>query len=1019
MSRNERLRIYLDELRRYRTRLSWIGAKTEVVDLEHLERSLFHAVSLPYTFEGPGHYWFATTIPPMPRISGCDVIGTPLQLRCFMTLPTEVFVDGELVFAERYWTDFQMPEVTIASSYDGSSQSEVVIHVECTASLEATGEAMEVTLSSNAVEEVDFTIRGLLAELELLETLSEEFPQIEEYLAVANRMVDERFHEKMPPAELVTLIEAIHREIDGVREVSKRLRTRLIGHAHIDMNWLWPQEETERICLRDFKTVDALMDLEPDFRFTHSQAATYEMVGRMDPELLSRVTRRIAEGRWEIAASTWVEGDLNLVTGESIARQIRYARRYARTLGAEPPIFLWEPDTFGHPATMPQIMRRAGIEGYYHYRCAPDVPLYRWEGVDGSRVTAFSSIYLNPVDPEEIVRSSLSVWRGSRCPESVFVFGVGDHGGGPTAREIRRGRRLSEFPAMPDIEFGTMEGFYRDVSGFASRLPVVTGERNPVFDGCYTTHARTKWLHRRAEQALLDLERAQVLTGVSHQERTDGLWKRVMFSQFHDILCGCSIAATYESTDRDLASVIDTAEALTDRLLSRFACRDGADIEPEPVGETTGELPVRLRVWNLCGFPRTEAVAISRSPDPIDSQEIDGDRYAYVQTPGLSGLSLSECLQPAGPGGETGPESGDPVCVRRNRLVLTSEFFEIEIDRNSGIIHRLFDRRGGISHIEPAVWRDEKLNDRNNRFQIDYELPHAMSAWVIGSIASTRRLIRDAEVSVVADGPVMQVVRVEHRIGDSVIVERLICYRKLPWIDFEIEVDWHETGSAHADAPMLRYAVAPELTGNAISTWSIPFGTIERPNDGREYPALGWVDLSDDRQGFTLAFDAPHGIHIGGNTVTTTLLRSSYGPDPCPDVGTHRFRFRLAPHAGACNPAFAERLASALVSPLRLCGDMSNRDAHDRPWVTIDNPAVELSSLHPDVDTDDGVVVRLVEMEGESQRFALYFGNPIYAAEELLLGEDAVCEQLEISRHALAGTLSPHEIKSYRVRMSG
>jgi alpha-mannosidase len=153
------------------------------------------------------------------------------------------------------------------------------------------------------------------------------------------------------------------------------------------MNWLWPMAETVDVCRRDFSTMDRLMERYPEYHFSQSQAATYRfMTEAADPALFERIRARVAEGRWEVTANTWVENDLNMAAGEAMARQMLHARRYIRAASA------WSRSSAGSrtpSATRPpypQILAQAGIKYYYFCRAGRRHPLFWWEGPDGSRV---------------------------------------------------------------------------------------------------------------------------------------------------------------------------------------------------------------------------------------------------------------------------------------------------------------------------------------------------------------------------------------------------------------------------------------------------------------------------------------------------------------------------------------------------------------------------------------------------------------------------------------------------------
>ena len=157
--------------------------------------------------------------------------------------------------------------------------------------------------------------------------------------------------------------------------IAKQYTLHCIGHSHIDMNWMWSWPETVALTRDTFKTVLKLMDEFSDFCFTQSQASVYAIVCEYSPELLDQIKKHVKEGRWEIAATQWVEGDKNLASGESLARHLLYTRCFlGEHFGLDPEDILigWEPDTFGHAVTIPSILSRGGVTRYYLCRGGDD-----------------------------------------------------------------------------------------------------------------------------------------------------------------------------------------------------------------------------------------------------------------------------------------------------------------------------------------------------------------------------------------------------------------------------------------------------------------------------------------------------------------------------------------------------------------------------------------------------------------------------------------------------------------------
>ena len=306
-------------------------------------------------------------------------------------------------------------------------------------------------------------------------------------------------------------------------ELVKSAQVIFAAHAHIDMNWEWGFDETVGVIIDTFQTMLDLMEEFPDFYFSQSQASTYAVIEQYCPSLLEPIRQRIAQGRWEVTASTWVEHDKNMAGTEAMLRQLICAKRYlSRLLGVDMDSLNldFEPDTFGHSAYVPQVLRSAGVNYYYHCRGYDGKRAYRFRAPSGQEVLAYCepNWYLGPVT-YDMLSYVPAFCRQNGVDTAMVVYGVGDHGGGPTRRDIRRIRDMAAWPLLPRISMGRMGQFFQALEKARDRLPVVDRELNFVFTGCYTAQSRIKQANRYGEDRLHD---SQALCAMAAQA-TGGL----------------------------------------------------------------------------------------------------------------------------------------------------------------------------------------------------------------------------------------------------------------------------------------------------------------------------------------------------------------------------------------------------------------------------------------------------------------------------------------------------------------
>ncbi|MDH5689653.1 MAG: hypothetical protein OEZ48_17525, partial [Candidatus Bathyarchaeota archaeon] len=756
------------------------------------------------------------------------------------------------------------------------------------------------SLSYSRVEKVAFEIDSFIQELKFLKDLNQSVVR-ESVEAFSMDFLNKRIE------DLVKEIERARKVLSKASKTAKEFKVHLIGHAHIDMNWLWPWKNTVDTVRNTFNTMVNLMERHPDLHFSQSQAVTYRVVEERFPELFGKIKRNVEDGRWEATAAMWVEADLNMGGTEALVRQILHGKRYVKDkFGVETEI-CWEPDTFGHVWTFPQILRKSGIKYYYFTRCGKGHPLFWWEGPDGSRVLAFTSVYNNVISPGNIVDISRRLYDRYGLKTSMFVYGVGDHGGGPTIEDVEATHEILEKPALPEVSFSSAQEFFKEIESQLSEVsvPVVKDELNYVFDGCYTTHGDIKRYNRLCERLLVDAEKLGIMSGVYPREKLHKAWLNMLFNQFHDILDG---SGTHEAYDYPLELAQEAAE------IARSSIRAQMKKIAENIGFSRTGVPIV--VFNTLSWNRADIVSAKvpgeltpKNPTVISSDgdeaptQVSGDEVLFVADVPPMGYRTYYLVE-----GGTELES----LVRDSKL--ENEYLRVELDKNSGGIKSMYDKVN-----DRYVFKKEEYTatrpEASNLLQVLYEVPHGMSAWIIGEISRVENLVRNASVEFAEDGPVRGTAKVVHKFSNSTITQYIRLYRGIPRLDFRTLIDWKETSDEKTDAPMLKASFTPMLK-RSKATFEIPFGYIERPSDGREVPALRWVDLSDGEYGVSLLNDSKYGFDVKGNTIRMTLVRTSYSPDTRPDYGEHEILYSIYPHKGDWKEAQTFRRGYEVNHPL-------------------------------------------------------------------------------------------------------
>ena len=1005
----EKLQKKLYELTNYRRRFVWRFLQNAAPKAYGMsfDDSSWEEVDLPMTFDArKGDGWLRCKVTVPPKINGIDVSGSVVKIFSSPILSkTEIFVNSKRVLSVDYWAELRGPRIIL--SRNAQPMEDYVIAVHIFKKFEpVTVPAFEIRFEK--VENIIFEVESFIQELRLARVLDEKAA------IIASQNFDKEAIDKAPHS-LIEEINKARAQMSQLEKKAKQFKVHLIAHAHVDMNWLWPWEDTVATVRGTFITMLRFMEKYPDFCFSQSQAAVYKIVEEKFPEIFESIKKRAEEERWDITASMWVEADLNMAGNEALIRQFLEAKQYIKEkFGFEPEV-CWEPDTFGHVWTLPQIIRKTGGRYYYFMRCSKREPIFWWESPDGSRVLAFSSVYNNFVTPKRIVDLVIDLYERYGLKTSMFVYGVGNHGGGATIEDIEAAYKIREKELLPDVFFSTTHDFFREVQNEldSKRIPVINDELQFVFDGCYTTHSDIKRYNRLCERLLVDAEKFAVLSGDYPRDRIKKAWRNMLFNQFHDILDGSGTSEAYIYPKRLAEESMRIARGILESSFQKLA---------HQISFSRSEIAVV--VFNPLSWDRVDIVKVKIPKEKIPDRPVlisaDGREKAKAQFDGEELIFVAK-MPPIGYktyyliDGKNEYEPSSTIKCDGN--MIENEYFKLEIDRDSGTIISLLDKAQNR-----FVFKKERFPYTkpifSNLFQVLYELPHPMSAWVIGEISRIENLIRDATIELVEKGPVKATLRVIHKPLNSKITQYISLYEGVPRVDFDTIIDWREASNDRVEAPMLKVSFTPIL-GDSKVTYEIPFGYIERTADGTEVPALRWVDISDEGYGVSLLNDCKYGFDAKGNTIRITLIRTSYSPDPRPDVGTHRIRYSLYPHRGSWKEALTFRRGYEINHPLETVvvtdpSVVNGSKPEEFSFLKVTPENVVVSSVKKAVNSED-LIIRIYDATGEKTNVELIVNFNVQEAYESNLLERKV-KPIDVRQNTIRIPLAPFEIKTIRIK---
>jgi alpha-mannosidase len=840
-------------------------------------------------------------------------------------------------------------------------------------------------------------------------------------------------------------------KLEALKPWLQQFNIRIVGNSHIDMAWLWPWTETVEVVRNTFQSVLDLMREYPDFKFTMSSARTYEWMQEKYPDLFKQIEQRVKEGRWEIIGGMWVEPDLNMPDGESLVRQILVGKRYfQKNFGVDVKIG-WNPDSFGYNYQLPQIYKKSGMDYFVtqkllwaHEFTVFPYKLFWWQAPDGSRLlTYFPHDYAGGIDAEPL-GTDVSIWMPSIYgktvpdkPEMMHLYGVGDHGGGPTRIMLDNADRLRAPDAVfPKLEFSFARDFFSHLEKKLPTMQVPTWDGELYFAyhrGVFTTQAETKRRIRRAEETVLNAEKFASLASLyGRAYPQDGMeltWKNLLFDHFHDIMPGSGIAVNYLDAKRNLEDVDRGANDVTMGSLREIA----AHVNTQG-GNTPNEVPVLI--FNSLSWPRTEVTEVeAQLASPANQIEVADSTGKLVPSQLLSvdaethRVRLLLFANPPSLGYRTYfvrpavSAQATPSFLIASVNSLENEFLRVKIDPQTGCMTSLFDKRSGTEALAPAETDTggPKTSTCGNLLQTFVDKPKQWDAWNIDADFEKQHwdLDKADEVKLVESGRLRAVIQIKNHFQNSTFVRDIIMYAGVPRVDVKMQAEWHEKH-------ILLKVAFPVSAHSDKASFEIPFGSVERPTTRNtpaeqaqfEVPAQRWADISDSTHGFSLLNDCKYGYDAKGNVLRLSLLRSPEWPDPHADEGHHEFTYSLYPHGGGWKDALTIRRGYELNYKLTSLafGKHPGTLAADHSFLQAQPDNVIVTALKKAED-ENALVLRYYEWAGKEGDVAIELPPGAESAAETDLMERTTVS-IPIRDGGVTLHTKPYEIKTINVQFS-
>ena len=729
-----------------------------------------------------------------------------------------------------------------------------------------------------------------------------------------------------------------------------------IGHAHIDLAWLWPIRETKRKIARTFANQLRNLDIYPEFIFAESQPQMFVWLKEGYPELFERVKKKVEEGRIELQGGNWVEGDCNLTGGESWVRQSLYGQKFWKDEFNFRSNMCWLPDVFGFPASLPQVFKKCGMDYFMTIKLISNTvnqfpyKSFNWVGIDGTSILA----HMEPQGDYNSGASAFAIYKSDQrnterdiLDKALQIYGDGDGGGGPGEGHIEFVRRHKVCEPHKAVDF------FNDVNPIKDILPTHHGELYyERHQGCYTSQANSKMWNRRMEEMLHKVEWIGAyasLKGIKYDRaKVEEIWKEVLLYQFHDVLPGSSIKRVY------------------DESIARYKVMMGEleDIEAKLISELSQQSS--LMAVNPISFDRHEYIK-------------SNDNWYEANVKAYSTNTLMPIVKPFDK-------------LRFDDTTIENEVVKVTFNQD-GSISSLFDKQNN----------KELVKDYFNKLTVYSDPFMYYNAWDINmdymNMEKWEFKLESAESYI--DGPCV-IRESTYKYNKSKIVQKVILTTNDALVKFDTTVDWHE------DMKLLRADFVPTVYADEVKC-NIPFGNFNRSTHEDnsvekaqfEICAQKYINLDDKDYGLALLNNCKYGHRVKNGFLSLALLRAPKFPDPTCDRGTHRFIYALYPHKEKFEDSDVLARGYAINNELEVIDTELDID----PIITSNKDNIVIETIKVSED-EKGLIVRVYEANGQETVANLKTSEEFKAYETNMLEENPKAIKLDKLK------FTPYEIKT-------
>lgn len=879
-----------------------------------------------------------------------------------------------------------------------------------------------LVLKNDALETYIYLIKAYIEAIELLPPGHMDRIIVKNSLKTHLKLVEhvskDQWHNQDWVSEKMEMLKQELAEID----FSNKGKIHLVGQSHIDLAWLWPAKESIRKCSRTYSTMSTLLERNEKFTFAQSQPSTFAFMKEHYPDIYARVKKHIDSGRFELVGGMWVEPDLNIPSGESLVRQLLYGLTFYREEFGQKPEIEWLPDTFGYCASLPQILKLAGMNYFMttkmNWNDTNTFPhdLFYWEGIDGTRILSYLNHGVNEyTHPKEIDTHWKSFRQKDVHPEQMLLYGHGDGGGGVTNEMLAYAEHSEELPGLPKVEFSTAESFFKGITESNPALPTWNGDMYlELHRGTYTTHAFNKKANRFAEGLYREADLWLAFANISGKKVDSRMlkegWKSLLFNQFHDIIPGTSIPQVYQQSTKDYEKIFTIGQVARESALK-------AIVEEVQLDSSEGKPYV---LFNSLSWRREETIEIHGGEELtnkiacMENGEVlpmtirmnrDGEYIASIYVSEIPAMGYTVIWLREG-------ETVEKAAIETSfDYKWESPFYHVKWNEKGEMIS-LYDKQEMREIVPPG--------NKANQFQLFHDQPLVWDAWDIDPDfeqhpAGTVELHK---VDIIEQGTVQDIISFTWKLSNSTITQKVIFSHFHKRIDFQTEVEWQE------EHKLLKVAFPVDIR-SSHATYEIPFGAVERSVNTNtswekaQFEVCGhrFADLSEGDYGVSLLNDCKYGYDIKGQVMRLSLLRAPKWPDQTADIGTHKFVYSIFPHKGSWQQAKTVQQGYELNQPSVVVeGEKQNTGMlpSSHSFINVEDNEVIVDTVK-EAEDKQGLIVRVYEATGSRKNVVIHPNFRMSTVEETNLLEEKVIGYTS-TEAVIKDTVKPYEIKTYRFK---